>query len=379
MKTKLLFLFFFGLGVSLLAQTHVVGPHNKPPVVAQEDTAIRLRGLADTVGFAHTKEQIETLIQRIDQNQGARLEGIRKRNDISPGDAWRLAIAPHDDYSYAGYMYPLVLKNVQAKTVIIFGVAHKAKEFKVDNQLVFDHFTHWRGPYGNIKVSSMREDIMKELPKSVYQVNDSLQLAEHSVEAELPFLQYFDKDVEIISILVPPMPFAKMNELSEPLAKALAKVFKKRDMEWGVEVSLLISTDAVHYGDEEWGGRDFAFFGTDSTGYNQAIAKEHQLITDCLAGDLLETKIKKFTQNTVQDNDYTTYKWTWCGRYSVPMGMLTALKLQQMQGAVPLSGMFLDYCNSIDHPSIQVDNMGMGVTAKAYMKHWVGYADIVFR
>jgi len=220
---------------------------------------------------------------------------------------------------------------------------------------------------------------MKELPKSIYQVNDSLQLSEHSVEAELPFLQYFNKDVEIISILVPPMPFSKMSELAEPLGKALAKVFKSRDMEWGVEVSLLISTDAVHYGDEDWGGRDFAFFGPDSTGYHQAVDKEHQIINECLAGDLLQGKIKKFTQYTVQDNDYTAYKWTWCGRYSVPFGMLTALNLQQAQNATPLNGMWLDYCTSIDHPPIQVDDMGMGVTAKANIHHWVGYATVVFR
>jgi len=145
---------FFGIGSGLSAQPRKAGPKNTGNLLPS-DTTTRLRGLADTVGFARYKDQMDLLMQRIDQNQGTQLAALRKKNDISPGDAWRLAIAPHDDYSYSGYMYPLVLKNVQAKTVIIFGVAHKAKQFKVDNQLVFDHFTHWRGPYGNIKVSSM--------------------------------------------------------------------------------------------------------------------------------------------------------------------------------------------------------------------------------
>jgi len=367
------------LSLYVTAQVHKVGPHGNPSALQTADTTRRVRGLADTVGFAHRKEQMDLVIQRIDQNQGPRLDAIRKKYDISSGDAWRLAIAPHDDYSYSGYMYPLVLKNVQAKTVIIFGVAHKAAKFGVSNQLVFDHYTHWNGPYGPIKVSSMREDIMKELPVGTYQINDSLQAAEHSVEAELPFLQYFNKDVEIISILVPPMPFSRMNELAEPLARALARVFKKRDMEWGVEVSLLISTDAVHYGDEDWSGRDFAFFGPDSTGFHQAVDTEHVFIQNTLAGDLLPAKIQKFARYTVQENDYTAYKWTWCGRYSVPMGMLTAYNLQQVQKATPLNGMFLDYCTSIDHTPIQVDDTGMGVTGKASIRHWVGYCDVVFR
>jgi AmmeMemoRadiSam system protein B len=366
------------LNCQLMAQIKKAGPRIKPELVIA-DTSFRLRGLADTIGFAHLKSQIETIIQRIDLDQAAKLASVRKVNEVSTGDAWRLAIVPHDDYAYAGYMYPLVLKNIPAKTVIIFGVAHKAKQFNVENQLVFDSFTHWRGPYGNVKVSSLREDLLAELPKDMYQINDSLQATEHSVEAELPFLQYYNREVEIISILVPPMPLSRMNELALPLGKALAKVFKKRDIEWGIEASLLISTDAVHYGDEDWGGQDFAFFGPDSVGNKQAVAKEHQIINECLSGDLRTEKIKRFTQYTVADNDYHTYKWTWCGRYSVPFGMLTAFNLQQTQDSKPLQGIALDYCTSIDHPAIRVDDLGMGVTAKANIRHWVGYASVVFR
>jgi AmmeMemoRadiSam system protein B len=377
MKLRIL-IYSLLFALQLGAQTKRIGPGPKPMIV-REDTSLRLRGLADTIGFAHTREQIETVMQRIDQSQSARLAAIRRRYDISNGDNWRLAIAPHDDYAYAGYMYPLVLKNVQSKVVIIFGVAHKAKKIGIDNVLVFDSFTHWRGPYGHIKVSAMRKEIEKELEPAQYVVQDSLQSTEHSVEAELPFLQYFNREVEIISILVPPMPYSRMQELAVPLGKALAKVFKKHDLEWGTDVSLLISSDAVHYGDEEWSGSDFAFFGTDSLGYNQAVGREKQIIHECLEGDLLAPKIQKFTRYMVQENDYRTYKWTWCGRYSVPFGMLTGLQLQAELSAKPLQGMSLDYCTSIDHPLIPVDNIGIGTTAKAYMRHWVGYPCIVFR
>ena len=33
--------------------------------------------------------------------------------------AWRMAIAPHDDYCYVGSMYPLVLNGVRARTVVM--------------------------------------------------------------------------------------------------------------------------------------------------------------------------------------------------------------------------------------------------------------------
>ena len=118
-----------------------------------------------------------------------------------------MAIAPHDDYAYAGLMYPLVLRNVAASVVIIFGVAHKARQLGLEDQLVFDSFTHWPGPYGDIAVSPLREKIMAALPEGSYRVSDEMQSIEHSVEAKLPFLQHYNRSVEFVPILVPYMSF----------------------------------------------------------------------------------------------------------------------------------------------------------------------------
>lgn len=341
---------------------------------------VKLRGLADTIGFAHTKTQIETVMQRIEKEQGGRIAGTLNEKHIPPTTAWRTAIAPHDDYTYASYMYPLVLQNIKAKTVILFGVAHKAAQFNLDNELIFDSFTHWQGPYGNIKVSGLREVLLKKLTESIYTVNDSMQSVEHSVEAELPFLQYYNKEVEIVSILVPYMQYARMNDLAGILAKALAAVMKEKKLEWGKDVALLISTDAVHYGDQDWGGKNFAFCGTDTNGYNTALQKEHEIMEKCFSGQLLPQKIKLFSEYTVQKENYKEYKWTWCGRYSVPFGLLTSWYLQQYLSSDPLKGIPLAYCNSIDHPHLKVDDLGsMGVTAVANMHHWVGYAAVGFK
>ena len=107
---------------------------------------------------------MEAVVQRIAAQDGARLETCSPGQGRIPADRWRMAIAPHDDYAYAGFMYPLVLRNVKARTVIIFGVAHKARQLGLEDQLVFDSFTHWSGPYGDIAVSPLREQIMARLP-----------------------------------------------------------------------------------------------------------------------------------------------------------------------------------------------------------------------
>src|SRR5437763_3579893 len=138
----------------------------------------RLRGLADPVGFAHLASQMDRVTERIAAQDGARLERIFAESGISSADRWRMAIAPHDDYTYAGFMYPLALRNVKASTVIIFGVAHKARQLGLENAIIFDSFTHWCGPYGDIAVSPLREKLMSRLPAGSFGVNDEMQSIE---------------------------------------------------------------------------------------------------------------------------------------------------------------------------------------------------------
>jgi MEMO1 family protein len=350
-------------------------------VLAQE---IKLRPLADTVGFAHTKAQMDSVMNRIMRTQEKKLRNVRIKANVGHETVFKAVIAPHDDYSYVGYMYPLALQNIHAKTVIIFGVAHQAKKLGLENKLVFDSYTHWSGPYGNVKVSSMREEIMALLPKEMYVVNDTMQKIEHSVEAEIPFLQYYNKrtfnrELEIISILVPYMPIDTIQKFARPLADAIASCMKKRKLPWGEGLAFVISADAVHYGDEDWGGKNFAFYGADKAGYNKAVAHEQEIMEKCFK-KIENPRIELFTQYTVQETNYKEYKWTWCGRYSVPMGLMTAFNLSMALSANLPEGKVLGYETSLSNKHIPVSDLGgMGVTAPAKLRHWVGYPAIGFK
>jgi AmmeMemoRadiSam system protein B len=330
--------------------------------------------MVDTVGFAHLGWQVDSVVNRISRTFPNELAAAK----ISPGTAWRVAISPHDDYTYASWQYPALLKNIKAKTVIIFGVAHKARQLNISDKIVFDSFPWWHGPYQSIKVSSFREELMGALPKELYLVSDSLQRIEHSVESMLPILQHFNREVEIVSILVPFMNAGKMAEISRPLASAIAKTMKARRLEWGKDVALLITTDAVHYGDEDWGGKNMAPFGADSAGYVKAVAKEHLIIDSCLVGEPSSEKIRKFIGITVKPDDYKEYQWTWCGRYSLPLGLMVALELQKETNGPPLNGRYIGYTTSIDHQPLPVGDLRMGKTANATIRHWVGYASVAY-
>jgi len=337
----------------------------------------RLRGLADPVGFAHLASQMDRVAQRIAAQDGVRLDRMLADNGVSPGDRWRMAIAPHDDYAYAGFMYPLVLRNVKADTVIIFGVAHKARQLELEDVLVFDSFTHWRGPYGDIAVSPLRERLTERLPEEAFVVDDAMHSIEHSVEAKLPFLQHANRSVSLVPILVPSMSYARMEELARPLAGALARIADEDGLDWGRDIALVSSTDAVHYGDEGWDGRNFACYGADGAGHAKALEHEWRILRDCFDGALSPERIERFTRYTVAEHDHREYQWPWCGRYSVPLGLLVAWHLGRIRRASALSGTVLGYATSLGEQRIRVDDLdGMGVTAPATLRHWVGYAAV---
>ena len=330
--------------------------------------------LVDTVGFAQYGWQVDSIFNRIKEYQSDQLKNSTRYLSKKPAKA---VLSPHDDYSYVGYLYPATLEQIKAKTVIIFGVAHKAGKLHLENQIIFDSYDDWKGPYGNVKVSDLRQKIINNLPKGLYQVNDSMQAMEHSVEAMIPWLQYFNRKVRIISILVPYMSFDRMKTIAKPLAEAIKKATVSENMTWGKDYAFILSSDAVHYGDEDWGGQNFAFYGTARTSYAQA--REHELeVMHTISGHISEGMIHKFCELTVDSKDYKKYKWTWCGRYSVPLGLLTINTLNEMLYGESLRGQVIGYSTSIERNPIPVKDLGMGVTAPADDHHWVGYAAIKY-
>jgi AmmeMemoRadiSam system protein B len=339
----------------------------------------KVRKPVDPVGFTTQAWQMDSVMNRIFTIQGQKLLDSWERNDIKKFTQLKVAVCPHDDYAYAGWLYPAVLRNVKASTVILIGVAHKAKKFGLEDKMVFDSFDEWAEPYGPVKVSIIREKILNHLPRSSRVIHDSLQQAEHSLEALVPVLQYYNRKIEIVPILIPYMSFSKMDELSGLLSLAVMKVMQELNLDWNRDIAIVISSDAVHYGDEEWGGQNYAPYGCDSAGYKQALAHEYEIISNCLLGGLTKSKLRRFTEYTVQDTNSRTYKWTWCGRYAVPFGLLTALHLEQNLRSNPAKGLLLGYGNSIMQQAIPVEDLKMGTTAIANLHHWVGYAAIGYK
>ncbi len=337
----------------------------------------KVRNFVDTIGFAHKGYQVDSVLARINRNFGDIIADKQRQLGITPSTTWKVVISPHDDHAYVSYIYPLLLKNIKAKTLIIFGVAHKAWKLHLSDSLIFGSFDQWKGAFGNIKVSELRDEIISELPENSYKIDDSMMSIEHSIEAFLPFLQKFNRNIEIIPILIPYMSYNRMLKIAPKLAASIADVTKRHNLKWGKDFAIIISTDAVHYGDQDWGGSNFAFYGTDSAGYKKTIEHEHKIIST-IVGNISPKKILQFTKYTVQDTNYKTYKWTWCGRYSVPLGLLTSYFLEK-DLKENIKGSLVEYATSISHKKLKVEDLGMGITAPANIHHWVGYVAIGYK
>ena len=331
-------------------------------------TTSHTRQLIDTIGFTQYNWQFDSIMARIDPSDKIPSDRIAKA-----------VICPHDDYAYAAGLYSKSLEEIKAKTIILIGVAHRARNFNLENKLVFGSFDNWKSNNNTIPVSPLRDSIIKKLSKDVFIVHDSMMQLEHSLEAINPFLYRKNEKVKIIPILVPYITFENMNLFSDKLSKVVYEVMKNEKLSYGKDLAVVISNDAVHYGNTDWGGSNLAPFGVDSIGNNKARQKDLEIINSCLIDTINIDKIKNFNQYTVKKDDFKEYNWVWCGRYSVPFGLLFANKLNVLVNKKALTGEFIDYRSSYPGNHIEVKDLGMGYTAPANSSHWVAYTGIKYK
>jgi len=339
-----------------------------------------LRGQMDTVGFVTSAAQMDSVVARSRALAAARRTELFANNGWTDKTAFSAAVCPHDDYYYASRLYALLLPHIRARTVVLFGVFHKARIFECRDRLVFDSFDAWRGPYSPVKPSPLREELISRLPSQDVIVDNNMHTVEHSLEAIVPWLQAFNPDVEIVPILVPYMDWPTVDRISGEVASALTAIMKERGWILGRDVAIIASADAVHYGDAGWGGSNYADFGTSPEGYAKAVDRDRTLAENNLAGPVRRGRLHDFLYTCVDSTDVTRYALTWCGRFSVPFGLNVASKVNESITGRPLTGTVLEYGTSISEISLDLDGIpGLGATAPNNLHHWVGYAAIGYR
>jgi AmmeMemoRadiSam system protein B len=203
---------------------------------------------------------------------------------------------------------------------------------------------------------------------------------EHSIEALTHWLKYYNPDAEIIPICVPYMKWERTQELAKSLSTALAGKIKAEGWKAGSDYAILISNDSSHYGDQDWGGKNYAPFGCGVKGYLEATGRDIKLAGDYLAGQLSLDKLHKLFTALVDEKDPYTYLITWCGRFSIPFGLSVLADVSESPGGQPFSGIFLSYGTSV---ALGLMDEGieppLQTTAPSNLHHWVGYLAMGFK
>jgi len=143
-------------------------------------------------------------------------------------------IVPHAGYVYSGFTANVaysLLKNVQAKRVVVIGPSHKFS-FKGASISLFDEF---QSPCGNLKIDkAFANHLQNEFDFLTF--NEQVH-CEHSTETQMPFIQYYLPNSEAVEIVYSDISKDKISEL-------LSYILKNCE-----DTLLVISTDLSHFYD----------------------------------------------------------------------------------------------------------------------------------
>ena len=328
-----------------------------------------LRGQRDTLGFASKAEQMA----RVWELSTAAPAPERLGPKPEPGVAG--IICPHDDYLCAGRVYREIIPLVKAKVVVMVGVFHRYKRYGARGVMVFDPYRAWRSPDGEIAVSDLREAVLAQLDPRDYVQDATYHDSEHSLEGVAYWLKHQDPDVTILPVILPSAPFQRLQSMAGNLGKALAKAMQARGWTLGRDVAVVISSDGTHYG-ADFGYTPYGAGGVDA--FQAAMAHDRALLQGLLAGEVTPNMARAFFEMTVDPGAPDTYRKPWCGRFSIPFGLLLLGTLSQELGLAPPKGMPIAFGASVDVPELPLRSTGLGQTCPISLYHFVTFPSVAF-
>ena len=169
------------------------------------------------------------------------------RSKIGPGSIptessgeGRLAgvVVPHAGYVYSGpvaaWSYSALFKDRRPGSFIILGPNHHG----IGSGVALYRQGSWRTPLGDVRVNKeLAESILKN--SDVIDMDETAHAYEHSVEVQLPFIQYLFGDVSFVPIT--------MMLQDEEIAREVGKAIAAAVFETKADVAIVASSDFSHY------------------------------------------------------------------------------------------------------------------------------------
>ncbi|MEM1786221.1 MAG: AmmeMemoRadiSam system protein B, partial [Zestosphaera sp.] len=195
----------------------------RKPVVAGYFYGGRRESLIKQIEWAFTHKHGPGFIPKVSE--------VRSKESIG-------FVVPHAGYIYSGpvaaHSYAKLASEGKPDVFILLGPNHTGAGEIVS---VWDEGV-WETPLGHAIIDA---DLAKEIISNSQYARPDKQAhyEEHSLEVQIPFLQYLFKDVSIVPISI----MYQVPEISEDLAASIFKASSKL----GRDVVVIASTDLTHY------------------------------------------------------------------------------------------------------------------------------------
>ncbi|MCM8795504.1 MAG: AmmeMemoRadiSam system protein B, partial [Candidatus Omnitrophica bacterium] len=144
---------------------------------------------------------------------------------------------PHAGYMYSGRVAAQTLSHLKVKDkIILLGPNHTG--YGVPFSIMAEG--SWQMPFGEIKIDSfLAKHILKN--SSFLEEDISAHIYEHSLEVELPILQYFKSDFSIVPIVLLSDELSALKKIGEEIAKVIKELDLKNS------TLIVASSDMTHY------------------------------------------------------------------------------------------------------------------------------------
>lgn len=148
-------------------------------------------------------------------------------------------MAPHAGFVYSGSVAGAVYSRIgPADTFLILGPNHTGLGAEVS---VYSEGA-WETPLGKVHIDTELAHALLESSED-FSRDDAAHLSEHSIETQIPFLQYLFNDFKMVPVCVGRLDLQKCLRIGKSIAKTLKGGPKK--------VVLIASSDMSHYVSKE--------------------------------------------------------------------------------------------------------------------------------
>lgn len=211
-------------------------------------------------------------------------------------------MVPHAGFQYSGtiaaHSYCELAKNGFPEVFIIIGPNHTGLGSEVS---VFNK-GEWITPLGNIQVDEEFADTLISF-SDFASADFAAHMREHSIEVQLPFLQYFSNDFKIVPVVLGSQTISAANDLAAAILKAGEKLDKF--------YCVIASSDLSHFNTQERANKVDGFVLEDIENMDEFKLLEEIIqynITMCGYGPVMTTMIlsKMCGKNTSEILAYKT-------------------------------------------------------------------------